>query len=441
MSTAPSTSRRSEEDTRSIRVLVVHPLRVERVRLIRPLRTQFGRSVEVCEASGAEEALNLLSDSPFDVVLAGQTMHGERGLDLAAQLAEIAPETATVLIADEDTPELAAEVARSAACDYVIRGEVDGQQLARAISGAIRQVDLQREYRRMVRQMSQSYDQLDHLVRALSHDMNANFMLMESSFSRLERTLEEKQPGDVDLKEVAAHVGACMTESRRFLNDLVALARTGRVEMEPELADTNAVAEEVLFEQREVLAEAAVAVELCGPLPKLWCNRHRLKQVITNLVRNAVKHGTDPSRPRIRIWGESAGEGSGMAIVRIHDNGAGIPPHWREEVFLPGRRMPGTEADGSGMGLAIVRKIVQHYGGSVRVAPGEVEGTTLEIELPSVAGPQEAWGPPAGSATTEPLPADRRLDHDRPHEDPALHPHCSRSHRSQHNRRFSGSDS
>ena len=295
----------NQDGSSLIRVLIVHSTRVERVRLTRPLRAHFGRNVEVVEASGAGEAEERLGKEFFDVALVAEQVEDCSGLELAARLTKICPDTATILIADEDTPELAAEVAQSAACDYLVRGQIDDHQLSRAISGAIRQIHLQRDYQQMVHRMNESHDQMDHLVRALSHDMNANFMLMESSFSKLQRSLEtEQQPENVDLKEVATHVRACMTESKRFLNDLVGLARTGRVEMEPEMADTNSVVEEVLFEQRELLSEGHVVVDVASDLPNLWCNRHRLKQVVTNLVRNAVKHGTDPSQPRLTVRGE-----------------------------------------------------------------------------------------------------------------------------------------
>jgi len=288
--------------------------------------------------------------------------------------------------------------------------------------------------------MNESHDQMDHLVRALSHDMNANFMLMESSFSTLQQSLETQRTEDFDLKEVAAHVRACMTESRRFLNDLVGLARTGRVEMEPELTDTESVVEEVLFEQRELFADRNVAVEVCGPLPKLWCNRHRLKQVITNLVRNAAKHGMDAREPKLKISGEGDGSAPGMASLSIHDNGSGIRPEWREEIFMPGRRLPDTRVEGSGMGLAIVRKIVQHYGGSVCVESGTEGGTAFEIELPSISGAKNDDGFSGATVDHETIPPDRRLDHDTPHDDPRLHSHRSRSRRTEPRRRLSGPD-
>lgn len=430
----------SQDSNSSIRVIVLHPTRVERVRLIRPLRAHYGRNVEVCEASTADEAEERLSEQFWDVVLLAERVENVQGLELAARLTRISPETATVLVAEEDTPTLATEVAQSVACDYVVRGQISEQRLSRAISGAIRQIHLQRDYQEMVRRMNESHDQMDHLIRALSHDMNANFMLMESSFSKLQRSLETEQEDEIDVKEVAAHVRACMTESRRFLNDLVGLARTGRVEMAPELADTDGVVEEVLFEQRELLAERKVAVEVVEKLPELWCNRHRLKQIITNLIRNALKHGTDPDHPHLKISGDNRCDEPGMAVLRVHDNGLGIPEQWHEEIFMPGRRVPGTLSEGTGMGLAIVRKIVQHYGGTIRVESPAEGGTSFAIELPSVGSAEVAAGSSPELAGSGPISADRRLDHDTPHEDPQHHSHRARSRRREPRRPILGSD-
>ncbi len=443
MTSVAKKSMSNPNDRSLIRVLVAHAERVERVRLIRPLRAHFGRSVEADEACSAEEAASLLGESFFDVVLVAEDLASQSGLDLATHFAKISPESATILVADEETPNLAAEVAQSACSDYVLRGRIDSQQLARAISGAIRQIHLQRDYHRMVRRMSESYDQMDHLIRALSHDMNANFMLMENSFSTLQKRLDVKhgQEKEPELKEIASHVRACMTESRRFLNDLVGLARTGRVEMDPELADTDGVIEEVLFEQRELLRARGVAVDVDESLPRLWCNRHRLKQVVTNLIRNALKHGTDRDVPRLAVTGTNDCEQAGMALLRIYDNGPGIPAEWQKEIFMPGRRAPGTESDGTGMGLAIVRKIVRHYGGEVRVESEPGEGTTFEIRLPSV-GRIETGNAcaPDGVGHGLGMPDDRRFDHDSPHDDPRLHPHRRNAARPEPGKHGPGSD-
>ena len=170
------------------------------------------------------------------------------------------------------------------------------------------------------------------------------------------------------------------------MDDLVTFARTGRVEMEPARCDLAAAAREVLFEQRELLSERGVEVDVAADLPTVWCNAARVKQVLTNLIRNAVKHGCDPQRPRIAIARHAAGErpGEPCAWIAVRDNGPGIPPESRDDIFLPGKRLAGAHPEGSGMGLPIVQRIIEHYGGRVFVDPAERSGTAIVFSLPSV---------------------------------------------------------
>ncbi len=231
------------------------------------------------------------------------------------------------------------------------------------------------------------HDELDHLVRALSHDMSANFMLLEHSFGRLKRSLSHLP--HAELHGHVSHVEACLQQSHRLLDDLVQLARTGRVEMEHDRVELAGVVDEVLFEQRELLAQRDVEVAVRQPLPVCWVNQRRLKQIVTNLVRNAVQHGCDPEHPRITITpvrqpssrrGLSAQR---MAAFGVHDNGPGIERRYHEEIFLPGRRLAESGPEGSGMGLAIVKKIVDYYGGAVYVDPRCRDGATLVVVLPA----------------------------------------------------------
>jgi len=280
---------------------------------------------------------------------------------------------------------------------------------------------LQREHIQMARQLRRVHEDLDHFIHALSHDMNANFMLLESSFGRLKDAVAGTSTPA--LAEIVSHVDACLDQSKRFLNDLVHLAKTGSVEMEPGRVELAAVVDEVLFEQDELLRARAIRLDVRRPLPAVWYNRQRLKQIITNLVRNAVKHGCDRHRPQIEIEAPKDDSPSGSGDVyptvrlRVHDNGLGIDPRFADEVFLPGIRLPSAADEGSGMGLAIVKKIAEHYGGTARVDYGPTGGTTIEVVLPGgfavpSAVPPPSWKPHRAEnhtpATTGPAAALRR---------------------------------
>lgn len=276
---------------------------------------------------------------------------------------------------------------------------------------------------RLILQLRRSREELDHFVRALSHDMTANFMVLDRSFQHLKDSLVT---GDRDEQEaMVAHVEACLSEWRRFLDDMVLLSRTGSVQMQPRPVEVDEIVDEVLFEQREILGERGVEVDVRRPLLPVWCNRQRLKQVLTNLVRNAVKHGCDPSHPRIVISTDRepqpvADSGPRLVALRVQDNGPGIDSRYHEEIFLPGRRFSDRSEEGSGMGLAIVRKIAEYYGGSATIDPAWPEGAMFVVTLadpPEISRRQEAGRFPFESRDL------RRIEHDTPHEEPLAHRH------------------
>jgi signal transduction histidine kinase len=278
---------------------------------------------------------------------------------------------------------------------------------------------LWRENSQTDRRARQARRERDHLVRALSHDLGANFMLLESSFGRLKESLSGASRAE--LQQVAAHVDACLGESKRYLGDLARLARTGSVEMQSARVGLADVVDEVLFEQRELLEQRNVRVDVAQPLGHVWCNRQRVKQIVTNLVRNAIKHGCDPERPAIHIAAERAQAsprdlaGRPRVVLRVEDNGPGIEPAQRQRVFLPGVRLAGAAAEGSGMGLAIVRKIAEYYGGTAWVDE-HAAGAAILVSLPSF--PERLPGPDRPDAGVE---------HDGPHRRvPKRHPHHGR---------------
>jgi signal transduction histidine kinase len=198
-------------------------------------------------------------------------------------------------------------------------------------------------------------------------------------------------------------VEACLRESKRFLDDLVMLARTGGVQMDRSRADLSGILQEVMFEQRELLSDRGIQVTTSADLPAVWCNPARVKQVLTNLIRNAARHGCNTKEPRISvvrwtdaIWVDQVDNDSPgsphpagaptsdpSVWLAVCDNGPGIPVESRDEVFLPGRRLAGAHPDGSGMGLSIVKRIVEYYGGRAYVDPRQQGGTAVVFSFPA----------------------------------------------------------
>ena len=259
----------------------------------------------------------------------------------------------------------------------------------------------------------------EYIIRALSHDVGAHLLLLELSFryyDELARRLAgETQPklllasneptnkrsslqtsqlhlasplqDATALSHLASHVTACIGEMKRFVNELILFARTGNIDMEPSSVRMEELVDEVLFEQRRLIEKRKIEVVVSLPLPKVFANPVRIKQVLTNLIRNAAIHGCDAEEPMIVIapeWGSNSHpHHGGMISFSVRDNGCGVPQKDCTRIFDPGYRVSGNQNEGNGIGLAIVKKIVCYYGGDV-VCQSNDSGTTFVVTLPSV---------------------------------------------------------
>jgi len=384
------------------RLLIVDDNPVDRDLVTRLLRQQFGDAIELQEVDNGQSALEVLSRGQTDLALIDYLLPDMDGLELLREIDATSAEIGCILMTGQGSETVAAQAIKRGARDYLIKGDLTPEVFRRTIQKVYRALSLERRNAALDAQLRAAHEELDYLVQALSHDMSANFMVLDSSFRQLKKaTTSATTPATGlpdDLIDHLGHVEACLRESRRFLGDLVSLGKTGSIDMEPDTVELSSLVEEVLFEQSSLLAERGIEVEVDDRLPRVHCNAQRVKQVLTNLLRNAAKHGCDPEEPRIAVrysQSDPRDTPGGFACLRLEDNGTGIPDEFREQVFLPGRRLRGSGASGSGMGLAIVKKIVTHYGGTVYVETPAAGGTAMVFSLPKAARNDVAAEPTA----------------------------------------------
>jgi len=162
----------------------------------------------------------------------------------------------------------------------------------------------------------------------------------------------------------------------------------GRVIHPPQAVQLGPLAREAMSLVAGRLHEQRVVVEVADDLPPVWGDRARLLEVLQNLIDNAAKFMGEQTSPRVEI---GVRDEDGARVFFVRDNGKGIDPRFRDRVFgLFEKLDPGS--DGSGVGLALVRRIVDLHQGRVWVeSAGTGQGTAVCFTLPEpAAGPAQA---------------------------------------------------
>ena len=218
--------------------------------------------------------------------------------------------------------------------------------------------------------------ELDDFTYMASHDLQEPLRTM-----RIYSDLLTADLGG-DLPEAAAQdlefITGAAKQMQRLIDDLLTLSRTSRADMQPRRFPlTRCVAQAVTnLTARLKQAEARVEVE---ELPEVWGDETLLVQLFQNLIGNAVKF-RDPGRPsRVHI---SATCQEGQWRVQVRDNGIGIKPEHQEKIFAPFQKLHSRdEHEGSGIGLAICRKVVERHKGRLGVHSTAGEGSTFWFTL------------------------------------------------------------
>ncbi len=178
------------------------------------------------------------------------------------------------------------------------------------------------------------------------------------------------------------------TRMHALIHDLLAYSRLGREDTPPlQEMSLERVLEEALANLR--VATAAAGAEVThDPLPVVRIDKIQLVQVFQNLISNAIKFRAADRPPKITI---SAVDGPTSWTIRIADNGIGIAPAFHARIFEVFQRLHGrAEYPGTGIGLAIVKKVVERQGGRIWVESDQGQGSTFNFTVPKVTGPVDA---------------------------------------------------
>ncbi len=228
-----------------------------------------------------------------------------------------------------------------------------------AIEGFI--VDITKR-KRMEEEIKRINRELEVYADMVSHDLRGPVSVIQSASSILEDLMENCT--DNETAEVARKVLETIRESsyraETLIDNLLSLSKHGKPPGLVSEVDVRWIVEKVIGEKRELLEEKGAKVNIDSDLGRIKADPIHIYQIFANLIANAVVHNDSP-HPEVNITYD---EGHDAHLYRVKDNGPGIPDEEVEKIFIPFYR--GSEA-GTGMGLAIVKKLVSLYCGEIRV--------------------------------------------------------------------------
>ena len=241
---------------------------------------------------------------------------------------------------------------------------------------------------------------------------------------------------DRDIEESIRFIQAAVGRLARIIDALLRLSRAGRVEYQLKEVDLAATVGKIVDALHDTITAKGAQV-VVGELPPAWGDPTALEQVFANLIGNAVQY-LDPGRPgRIEVDGdEPEGHGlpRGLQVYRVRDNGLGIPEAYHQRMFTAFSRLHAGVAQGEGIGLALVRRMVERHGGRIWLESAPGVGTTFFVALPAAPGDGSGHAGGDGPPRRRPPPGRPPL-HDPKPEEIATHGHRAPPDRARRGRR------
>jgi PAS domain S-box-containing protein len=235
------------------------------------------------------------------------------------------------------------------------------------------------ERERLITELENKNAELERFTYTASHDLKSPLVTIRGFLGFLEK---DALAGDLDqLRADVTRVQNAADRMQRLLNELLELSRIGRLMNEPETVAFAAIVQEAIQLAQGRITENGVQVEIQPDLPVVHGDRTRLVEVVQNLVDNACKFMGDQAEPRITI-GRRGSDREGRPILFVRDNGSGIDPEYQEKIFGLFNKLD-PRSEGTGIGLTIVRRIVEVHGGRIWVeSAGAKTGSTFYFTLP-----------------------------------------------------------
>ena len=382
---SPGPSERPDKVGGKLRALILEdePEDVELV--LRALR-QAGYEASGDVARTAEEFIDLVRENSYDVILANYKLATWNGMESVEALRREGLDVPVIVVSGVLGDLTAVECIKQGAADYVLKDHL--ARLPEKVRRAMRDKRLREERKQTLAELARSNQDLEQFAYVASHDLQEPLRMVATYTQLLEERYRGQLDDDADKFIHYAVDGALRMQT--LVQDLLAFSRVGRQGTDLQSTDCNAVVETAVKNLQAAVDKSGAQV-MHDHLPTVVADGSQLLQVFQNLIGNAIKfRGSGP--PAIHV---SASKRGMEWVFSVADNGIGIAPEHAEIIFAVFKRLhTRAEYPGSGIGLAICKKIIERQGGKIWVESQPGKGSTFKLTIP-------AAGPGRGHAHTD----------------------------------------
>jgi two-component system sensor histidine kinase/response regulator len=347
-------------------------------RLIQEMLAEAPGSFDLLWVELLAAGLEKVREQRHDVILLDLGLPDAQGLDGLGALQTRATNVPIVVLTGLSDEKVACQAVEEGAQDYLIKGQIDGSQLGRAIRYAIGRKHSDDALRVTLDELEKRNQELESFTYSVSHDLKEPLRTLEA-FSQF---LLEDYAGRLDEqgKDYLTRMGKAAGRLKQMIEELLVLSRLSRHPEELVCVDVAQLVDDMRMAFQASIDDAGGRIEVAGALPCVLGDLARLEQIFGNLIGNGLKFNNSGA-PVVTVGVRDVSDGNVTFFVR--DNGIGIEPQYRDKIFGVFQRLHRREDyEGTGAGLAIVKRAAEALHGRVWVESENGSGATFNVTLP-----------------------------------------------------------
>jgi two-component system, sensor histidine kinase and response regulator len=333
----------------------------------------------VIGCGSAAEALEQVQRRTFDVAVVDYRLPDLSGTQLLERIRDVDEQIRVIIYTGCGSYDSVKEALNLGAFAYIEKLS-DRSELLRHVRRACFErvdryaTDLERAAELRTEELARSNRELAEFASVVAHDLRSPLLTISGYCQLLSE--EYGKLLDENAHDYLGQVVAAAARMSRLIEDILEYSRVGRSLRPLRSVDMQSVLDQAMANLEGSIREQAAAIEV-GPMPTVVGDQTQLVQLLQNLIDNGIKFHRDES-PRLRVTAARIADGWQFAV---EDNGVGIAEEYFEQIFRTFRRLHGREIPGTGIGLAICKKIVERHRGRIWPVSAVGQGTTFYFTI------------------------------------------------------------